>query len=138
MNQYGTQAQAHWREWLPTRYSQIADPTTFFSDLGQRVSDQVIELSAQIAGPDIPGEGYLGKVGRLNNARMQAEEVLLREEVLLTPEKTSTYDPELDRDLEEPSEREMYEARATAEMTRVWVPLTEAEEEDRLVRYFVP
>lgn len=95
MNHYGVQAQRHWQQWLPTRYAQIPDPTTFFTDLGQRVSDQVIELSGWLAGPDIPGEGYLGKVGRLNNAKMRAEEMVLREEVLLAPEKTSTDDPDL-------------------------------------------
>lgn len=124
MNQYGVQAQRHWREWLPTRYAQITDPTTFFTDLGQTVADQVIELSASIAGPDIPGEGYLGKVGRLNAARMQAEETLLREEVLLTPEKTSTYDPELDTDAQN-DEEETDQPRAHAQMTTGWIPVVE-------------
>lgn len=138
MNHYGIQAQRHWREWLPTRYAQIPDPATFFTELGQRVSDQVIELSASIAGPDIPGEGYLGKVGRLNAARMQAEELVLREEVLLTPEKKSTYDPELDIDLEEPSDSEIAEARAQAEMTTVWTPDEEDPMGEKLARMFVP
>ncbi len=31
----------------------------------------------QLAGPDPVGEGYLEKVGRLNAARMQAEEKVL-------------------------------------------------------------
>ena len=37
-------------------------------------------------GPDPVGEGYLEKVGRLNAARMQAEEIVLSELILPAPE----------------------------------------------------
>ncbi|WP_246858716.1 hypothetical protein [Citricoccus sp. SGAir0253] len=42
------------------------------------------ELTVQIAGPDPTGETYLEKVGRLNAARMQAEEIVRAE--MLTPQ----------------------------------------------------
>lgn len=104
MNHYGTQAQNHWRTYLPQSYSQITDPTTFFTELGERVETQIVDLQIQLAGEDVRGEDFLGKVGRLNNAKMRAEEIVLREQVLITPEKSMYYDPELDRDVEEPEE----------------------------------
>lgn len=79
MNQYGAQARRYWREYLPGRYAQIEDPEAFFTDLGEEMADQVVELTDSIAGPDRPGEGYLGKVGRLNMARLSAEEQVMRE-----------------------------------------------------------
>jgi hypothetical protein len=86
MNRYGRIAEAHWRRWLPTRYSEISDPSNFFTTLGQEVEEQVETLSLEIAGDDPPGEGYLDKVGRLNMARQQAEEMVLTEQVLLPAE----------------------------------------------------
>jgi hypothetical protein len=79
MNQYGAQARRYWREYLPERYAQIEDPEAVFSDLGEEMAEQVVELADSIAGPDRPGEGYLGKVGRLNMARLSAEEQVMRE-----------------------------------------------------------
>jgi hypothetical protein len=122
MNHYGAQAQQHWREWLPTRYSQIPDPTTFFTQLGLRVAEEVSELSQQLAGPDTPGEDYLQKVGRLNSARMRAEEIVLREEVLLEPEPELT--PQLEQD-DQDSEEET--AQTVAAGSSDWIPVVEDE-----------
>jgi hypothetical protein len=79
MNQYGRQALRHWKQNLPQRYAQIPDPDLFFSDLGEQMAQQVEQLSDAIAGLDPPGEGYLSKVGRLNQARLAAEEQVVRE-----------------------------------------------------------
>jgi hypothetical protein len=79
VNQYGAQARRYWQEYLPERYAQIEDPEAFFTDLGEEMADQVVELTDSIAGPDRSGEGYLGKVGRLNMARLSAEEQVMRE-----------------------------------------------------------
>ena len=79
MNQYGSQALRYWKEYLPERYAQIEDPTEFFTNLGAEMAQQVDELSWAIAGQDPPGESYLEKVGRLNHARLAAEEEVMRE-----------------------------------------------------------
>ena len=94
MNRYGRLAMVHWRRWLPARYATITDPEVFFSTLGRQAENQVLDLAEQLEGPDLPGEGYLEKVGRLNMARMQAEELVLREVILLEPEKAKTDDDE--------------------------------------------
>lgn len=96
MNQYGAMAQRHWARWLPGQYAQIPDPDSFFSTLGEEVAQQIADLSLELAGDDLPGEGYQEKVGRLNMARLQAEEIVLKERVLLDPEPGA--DPDSDQD----------------------------------------
>ena len=85
MNQYGAMARSHWARWLPQRYATIDDPDSFFSTLGQETARQIDELTAELAGDDQPGEGYLAKAGRLTAARSQAEEIILPQQVLLRP-----------------------------------------------------
>lgn len=94
MNQYGAMAQRHWARWLPERYAAISDPDSFFSNLGQEAANRIADLAAELAGPDPAGEGYLVKVGRLNMARLQAEEVVLQELILLPPEPEAEEDPD--------------------------------------------
>jgi hypothetical protein len=83
MNKYAAMAESHWRTWLPGRYSTIEDPSSFFSALGIQVSDQIATLELELLGPELPGEDFLTRVGRRNMARLQAEELTLRELVLL-------------------------------------------------------
>ena len=94
MNQYGAMARSHWTRWLPHRYATINDPDSFFSTLGQDTARQIDELTAELAGDDQPGEGYLAKAGRLTAARSQAEEIILPQQVLLAPEPGTSEDPE--------------------------------------------
>lgn len=93
MNHYGQQALTHWKRWLPHRFSAISDPQEFFTDLGRQAQQQIGELADQLAGPDQPGEQYLEKVGRLNMARLQAQELVLRELILLDPEPQTQQEP---------------------------------------------
>ncbi|QSB13765.1 hypothetical protein JQS43_19695 [Natronosporangium hydrolyticum] len=79
MNQYGSQAKRYWQKNLPRQYGQIEDPVAFFGEMGEAMAEQIDELSRQIAGPDQPGEGYLGKLGRLQMARVEAETEVMRE-----------------------------------------------------------
>lgn len=94
MNQYGKQAQRHWQKWFPDRYRAITDPELFFTELGQSAATRITELQTELAGPDLPGESYLQKVGRLNSAKMQAEEIVLTEEVFPVPPPAPTPSPD--------------------------------------------
>lgn len=114
MNQYGAMALNHWRTFRPRAFRQIEDPNSFFSTLGERVAAEIGQMARDLAGPDHPGEGYLAKLGRLNNARMTAEEVILREQVLVTPED--------EREPTEPAEPND-ETEPTDETD--WIPLRE-------------
>jgi hypothetical protein len=108
MNKYGRQAQEAWKAASPTRYSQIQDPEDFFTKLGEEAQEQVDGLLLKIAGPDPQDEGYLEKVGRLNAARNQAEEIVRYD--LLSPPETEDEDenvnPDLQRYLESMEEAE--------------------------------
>ncbi|HET9895426.1 MAG TPA: hypothetical protein VFQ44_10880 [Streptosporangiaceae bacterium] len=77
MNRYAVMAREHWARWLPTRFANIGDPDSFFSDLGTRVEQQVDSLAHKLAGDDPPGEGYLEKAGRLGEARHRVEQIVL-------------------------------------------------------------
>ena len=134
MNHYGVQAQTHWRTHLPRSYSEIPDPETFFTEMGQRTETRIADLQWQLAGSDQPGEGYLNKVGRLNNAKTRAEEIVLREEVLATPEKTTYYDLDRDLDLTEtdPTQPDPNDGWVVVD------PNTVIDEVDELSRRFVP
>ncbi|MFI7080941.1 TnpV protein [Micromonospora sp. NPDC049903] len=94
MNRYGAQAQRHWQTFLPNRYAAlIADGTdlnSYFSTLGEQAAQQIDDLARNLAGPDPTGEGYLDKLGRLNQARMAAEEQVLPELILIDPETNET------------------------------------------------
>lgn len=76
MNRFGKLAQDQWKELAPAAYAMIDDPSRHFSTLGEQAEAAWIELSDELAGPDVPGETYLEKIGRLNNARKRAEEVI--------------------------------------------------------------
>ena len=86
MNKYGQLARDHWKAVDPDRFAQIRDPQEFFTTLGETVESQIQDLQLQLAGPDpaTPEQG-LEKVGRLNMARMQAEEVVLADLVWIRP-----------------------------------------------------
>lgn len=86
MNPYGEKARKHWQKWLPKRFSEIQDPDSYFSELGEEIEQRVQALSQALAGSDPPGEGFLKKLGRLNMARFDAESQALREMALLEPE----------------------------------------------------
>ncbi len=88
MNEYGAMARDHWRRWRPASYAEITDPDSYFTDLGDRVAQEIsglwAELRARSGNP--PGEDYIARVGRLNALRKQAEEIVLADLVLLPPE----------------------------------------------------
>lgn len=93
MNSYGKFAQNAWKTLSPSKYEMIVNPETWFSILGEEAENSVDDLSVQIAGHDTPGETYLEKVGRLNNAKMQAEEIV-RAEMLTPPPEDQEDEPE--------------------------------------------
>lgn len=83
MNGYGRSAQRTWQELAPMAYAEIEDPESYFAELGEQAADQVGDLTLQMQGPDLPNETYFQKVGRIQAAKMQAEEIVRND--LLTP-----------------------------------------------------
>ena len=107
MNTYGKFAQEAWKTTAPAEYALIPDPDQWFESLGEEAAQRVGELMMELAGSDPVGESYLEKVGRLNAAKMQAEEIVRAE--MLTP------DPSVQEEPEEEDEEES----GVAQMLRV-------------------
>jgi len=98
MNQLGSAARDYYRDYLPGLYASIPDPQEHFSQLGQDLQSEVTSLALELAGPDLPAETYLAKVGRLNAARSQAIEQVLTERVYsLEPEYDQVDQTDLDQ-----------------------------------------
>jgi hypothetical protein len=79
MSKYGTMARRHWQQHLPSQHQQIEDPEVFFTTLGEQIQTAVEQRTDLIAGEDPPGETFLDKLGRLNEAKLSAEGEVLRE-----------------------------------------------------------
>lgn len=79
MNEYARFARNAWETLTPTRFEAMEDPSRFFSELGEQAQLRVDELTRQLQGPDVPREATFDKVGRIEAARMQAEEVVRKE-----------------------------------------------------------
>lgn len=101
MNRYGRFAQEMWQELAPAAYSQIPDPSSHFSTLGQEAEARINQLADQLAGTDDPNETYWQKVARLETAKRQAEEIV-RNDLLIPPPESQT--PTQDEDEEPNSE----------------------------------
>jgi hypothetical protein len=89
MNSYGMLAMRHWEQHAPGRVAAMTDREGFFTDLGAEVAAQVVALTQRLEGTPVDGEDYLQTTGRLTNARMRAEEVVLAELVWIeAPERS--------------------------------------------------
>lgn len=75
MNQYGTQLQEQWELLDPAQTQAVG--TDFFRTQGELAQAQIEDLTLRLAGPDLPGETYLEKVGRINNAKTRAVEIVM-------------------------------------------------------------
>ena len=91
MNPYGTRMREHYAKHRATELAAIADPESFFEDLGLQIEAEIDTLADQIAGPSDPSEGYLERVGRLSEARISAESEVLR--LHMTPGLASSPNP---------------------------------------------
>ena len=113
MNKYGRFAMDQWRQLAPTALSEIPDPNRHFSMLGEQAQDQIVDLSLELEGDDVPGETYWEKVGRLENAKLRAEE-MVRHDLLIPPvEMQDVSEEELQGDLpsQDETSREIAELR---------------------------
>jgi hypothetical protein len=123
MNEYGRMALDHWRRWLPERYSQIEDANSFFSTLGDEVATRIAGLTLELAGEDPPGETFMDKLGRLNNAAQRAREMVLPQMVLL--------DPETDEDGPQPPQTDAEWVPMREDPNHPWWQQAMAEEQNR-------
>ena len=78
MNPYGVRMREHYVKHRATELAAIADPESFFEELGLQIETEIDTLADQIAGPSEASEGYLERLGRLSEARTSAESDVLR------------------------------------------------------------
>lgn len=79
MNKYAAMLQRQWEIADPRFVQSLDDPTEHFSQLGEQVQNEILELLPSLEGTDPVGETYLKKVARLSAAKLQAEEIVLAE-----------------------------------------------------------
>lgn len=133
MGRIATLAEEHYKKYLPKTYQGLSDPAEFFRNLETEADQQIDDLTDRLAGPDLPTETFEDRAGRLKNARARAEELVMRETVLLDPatveterdpqetDYPSTTDPLTPPEPETPEDRELAAAMtdfqdATAEL----------------------
>jgi len=68
-----------WPWFGPPWHAGIEDRDAWLAAIRRQFAQRVDELADDLAGDDIPGEGYLAKAGRLTAARYRAEEVIRQE-----------------------------------------------------------
>ena len=116
MNELGRMAMDHWRVARPISYQRIPEEERekYFTGLGEQAQEQIESLWIQLAGDDPPGETAQQKQGRLNMARLQAREQVMREMILL-PEDPTMFEPD------EPSWEDVEEANQPADSLAEWM-----------------
>ncbi len=118
MNRYGRLAHDHTSQHRPKSFASMADPTGHFSSLGEEVEARITQLRDQLLGAERPGESLEDYRQRSYQARRQAEEVVLAEEVWTEPEAAATT-PEDDETLAYLAQLAMV-SRALASADRDW------------------
>lgn len=91
LNRFGRFAWESWKVLAPTALAQIPDPRGHFSTLGATAESQWADLWPELLEPDVPGEDYFHKAGRIEAAKMRAEE-MIRNELLIPP--AEVHDPD--------------------------------------------
>jgi hypothetical protein len=84
VNRFGREAMENWRTLAPAAFAQIPNPSKHFSELGVVAQSQWADLWPQLVTPDVPGEDFFHKAGRIEAAKMSATEII-RAEMLLPP-----------------------------------------------------
>lgn len=95
MNEYGRLALSMWQQLAPTALAEMDDPSRHFSMLGEEALEQVTTLTAQLEGPDLPGETTFAKIGRIQNAKLRAEEIVRADLLMPPPEVQDLTDDEI-------------------------------------------
>lgn len=93
MNRFGTQAMEAWKTLAPSQFAQIPDPSSHFSQLGVQAEQEWTQLWPQLVGSDEPGEGFFSKAGRIEAAKLRAEEII-RDQWLTPPSEVQDLDEE--------------------------------------------
>jgi len=84
MSRLAYPAEQRWCTHLPGGYAELLDLAATFADLEREAEAQIAPADHLVG--DVPGEGFMEKLERLGAARLQTEEIVLRDLVLPEPE----------------------------------------------------
>lgn len=77
MNSYGLTAMQVWQRHAPARVAAMSDPTSYFTDLGEQIAQEVSEIATALE-TDLPTTlTYLERVGQTATIQKQAEEAVM-------------------------------------------------------------
>lgn len=89
INRYGQTAMDYWKTWLPTRYSLLKDPNSYFASLGEQVKNLIESGCLDWTARDhekLDSEDYLKRLGQLNAIRASVTEMVMADLVYLDSE----------------------------------------------------
>ena len=88
MNQYGIDAKAYWKRWLPARYAALPLPDTYFYLLGEQIDQQVGDLWDDLVRRDKAPEeeSHEDRTGRLQLLKEEAARAVMDDLVHFPPE----------------------------------------------------
>lgn len=90
MNEFGQIAMHHWQTHRPAEYRQIQDPESHFAAMGREAQERATQIEEDVVRSLPTSEDYLTSVGRRNQARLTAREMVLAD---LLPPAESENDP---------------------------------------------
>lgn len=106
MNNYGQRMLDHYRQHRPSQLERIAEPSAYFTTIGEEIQAAITQLRDEILGQPRTGENPEDYRHRSYQALRQAEELVLHE-ILSSP---ATPDPTIEDD----PETLVYRARLAA------------------------
>ena len=89
MNRYGAMAKSHWQEWMPGRYRRLEDPDRYFEQLGEWAQIEIEALVTAMLATEPADLTEQQKPGWRAMARLNAEDQIIRELILISPEPDS-------------------------------------------------
>jgi hypothetical protein len=117
MNRYGAMAKHHWMEWMPSRYRRLENPDEYFDQLGadaQHELETLVEAMLTTEPADLPDKD---REGWRAMARLNAEEQIVREMILIAPDEPEATEPEISALGRDEMLRALFEAEERAGLT---------------------
>jgi hypothetical protein len=129
MNRYGAMAKSHWQEWLPSRYRRLENPDKYFEQLGTEAHEQLealVEAMLATEPPDLPARD---REGWRAMARLNAEDQIIREMILISPDEPKHPEPGISAMGREEVLRALFEAEERAGLSEPFeTPLSPEDE----------
>lgn len=99
MNSYGRRVYDHWKANAPHRLRELENPTEFFTELGERLQQQISDARQRLEATLDPNLTYLQRAGQMQAIRKQAEELILSDYLVTDPPEGEELLEELKADL---------------------------------------